>query len=165
MRNLLALVACAGLLTACGGTSPSPSPAPASSPAAASRPTKAITYTSGSADVTVTGAEQAQFNAGLDTTRGAEFTPDDGFDVWWRSGAQALNVSGDVQSGETDVFVRVETAAGDTHAYVDSFHTICDVVITSYTDTELAGSLTCPELPSFAGKSTVNVEATFSASS
>lgn len=162
MRTFLVVAACAGLLTAC--TSSSPAPSPASSPPATTRPTQAVTYTSGSAEVTVSGAEQASFTAGLDTARTAEFTTEDGFDVWWRSGEQALNVSGDVESGQVDAFVRVETAVGDTHAYVDPFHTICDVVVTSYTDTNLAGTVSCTDLPAMSGDPKVNVQATFSAS-
>lgn len=161
MRPFLVIAVCAGLLTACT-SSPAPAPAPESSPPATTRPTAAVSYTAGSADVAVTGAEQATFTANVDSAQ-AEFALDDGFDVWWRTGEQALNVSGDVKDGTVDAFVRVETAAGDTHAYVDSFHTICDVVVTAYSETELAGTLSCEDLPAMSGETKVSVQATFSA--
>lgn len=162
MRKLFALVACAGLLVACsssgGGGESSPSLSP--SAAATTRPAKEITYTSGTADVALSGGSQVAFAAPLDT---GDFTPDDGFDVWWRSGDTALNVSGDLTSGEVDAFVRIETGPTDAEAFIDPFHTECDVTLTAYSDTELAGTFTCAELPAFAGKATAGATGTFSA--
>lgn len=164
MRGFVVLVAC-GLLAACGGggggTEPSASPTPPPSPATTTRPTKDITYTSGSAEVTLTGGEQVTFSAPLDTSEEATFSRDDGFDVWWRDGDQALNLSGDVEKGEADVFVRVETATG---AYVDPFHTLCEVTVTTNDDTTLAGRFTCDELLMWSGEGSEGEEKTVSAS-
>ena len=163
MPRILVIALCAGLLAACssGGSTDATTPVP--SPAATTRPTKDLTYTSGSAEVTVTGDQQASFTAPLDSSRGATFEKDGGFDVWWRSGNQALNVSGDVKSGQVDAFVRVETGTGDEHAYVDSFHNICDITVTEYSDTSLAGTFDCRGLPSWAGKTKVDATGTFRA--
>lgn len=149
MQKFLALAASAGLLVACssggGGGSGDTSPSPSPSAAATTRPTQELTYGAGTADVTATGGENVTFTAQLDPEQ-ATFSPDDGFDVWWRTGGQALNLSGDVKNGEPDVFVRIETAPAPGHAYVDPFHTQCDVTVTTFDDSGLAGTFTCPEL-------------------
>lgn len=167
MRKYWVVASAAVFLTACGGSSgggPSPSTSPTPTTMATTRPAQAITYTSGTADVTVSGATEAAFTAPLDPDESSTFAPDDGFDVWWRSGDQALNVSGDMKSGKVDAFVRVETAPGNAHAYIDSWHTICTVTITEYTDTKLSGTYSCPDLPSFDGKTKVNTQGSFNAS-
>ena len=168
MLRLLALSVCAAVLVACGSQpAPSPSPTPTPSPATTSRPTRALAYASGGADVTVTGGEEATLRLPLDAEE-STFSRDGGFDVWYRSGDQALNVSGDVRNGEADVFVRVET--GPDHAYVDSFHNLCDVTVTSYSDTELAGRFTCGGLQPWGGDegtsppAPIDATGTFSAS-
>ena len=163
MKKTVMIAAVSVLLAACGGSS-TPSASPSPSAAATTRPTKDVTYTSGSAEVTVSGAQQSAFSASLDSAESATFTTDDGFDVWWRTGDQALNVSGDLESGEADVFVRVETGPGDANAFIDPFHTICTVTLTEYTDTRLAGTFTCPDMPSFDGSSEIDANGTFSAS-
>lgn len=170
MRKSWVVVPMAMVLAACGGsgggggeTSPSPSASPTPTTMATTRPAKAISYTSGTAEVTVDGATQTVFSAPLDPSESSTFAPDDGFDVWWRTGDQALNISGDLKSGEVDAFIRVETAPGNANAYVDSWHTICDITITEFTDTALSGSYSCPDLPSFDGKTKIDTTGTFSA--
>ncbi len=170
MKRIIVATFAAGMLAGCGSTAPSPatSPDPSVPPSptttATGRPTKAVTYSSGAAQVSTTGAEQVVFDAPLDPTRGATYSPGDGFDLWWKNGDQALNVSGDVDSGEVDAFVRVETVPGNGNAYVDSWHTLCDVTLSQYDDEGIAGTFTCKDLPSFSdGDKTVDAQGTFSA--
>lgn len=170
MKRIIVAAFAAGMLAACSGTAPSPatpsdtSVPPSPTTTATGRPTKAVTYSSGAARVSTTGAQQVVFDAPLDPTRDATYAPDDGFDLWWKNGDQALNVSGDIHSGEVDAFVRIETAPGNGNAYVDSWHTLCNVTLSQYDDDGISGTFTCNDLPSFSdGEKTVNAQGTFSA--
>lgn len=170
MKRIIVATFAAAILAGCSSTPPGPagssepSVPPQPTATATGRPTKATNYTSGTAQVTTSGAEQVAFDAPLDPTRGATYAPDDGFDLWWKNGDQALNVSGDVRSGEVDAFVRVETAPGNANAYIDPWHTLCKVTLSQYDDAGIAGAFTCKDLPSFSNaEKTMDTQGTFSA--
>lgn len=166
-------------LTDCMALVPYDGPALASaSPAAgstSSRPTQDLTYSTGSARVTKTATQVAgkppveqveEFTAPLDPAGTNTFRTSDGFNIFWRTGKQALNVWGDSESGRVSASVRIDLGPGDENAY-SSVGLPCQVVLTQYDDAGIAGSFTCVSMDNLVTpKSTKAIRAngTFTAS-
>ncbi len=158
---------------ACGGDDEPPATgqpeAPTTGPAPA--PTGPIVYTTGEAQVEVSGAQDVTFTATLDTATENSFDPADSqANLEYRSGEGQLlrlTLTFDEES-LSDPFLAVGLGGesiADEEYYPDAFHTQCAVTMQSFEQTSLEGTFTCTEIPSAVTEDkTISTNGTFSAS-
>ncbi|MDQ3991520.1 MAG: hypothetical protein M3245_04315 [Actinomycetota bacterium] len=183
MTRAMALAVTGIVLSGCGNGAPAPpapppaeeTPTPVSPPAdRGASPDIPLDYVSGTATVQTTGDVETDFEAPLEDNPAQadnQFLPERAeFQVSWQTeGREQLLLTGTFREGVPgglDFFVAIRTGPGENDTYFpDSFHTQCEVILSSFTAEGLGGTFECGDLESFDGTQRIDATGSFQATS